>query len=195
MELWMTQRSSIYALIDMSKSITPLSDDEIDSAYRVKSREKILKLAELTFYGTLELELFSTFDIKGAETILALQERIARNIIPHTDYDKNDMTALLDIVEDNVHGRQVAWYRYLLCEVHAATILEHMMHVMSTDAQALMELRMHIRHYLLEPGANIDYSTFRTTRKLGAVTIDPLWKLHMLSDMQKTTDTVENPSI
>jgi uncharacterized protein YfdQ (DUF2303 family) len=186
MELWMTQRSSIYALIDMSKSTTPLSDDEIDAAYRVKAREKIRKLAELTFYGTLELELFSSFDIKGSETILALQERIAEKTIPHIDYDKNDMTALLDVIEDNVHGRQVAWYRYLFCEAHAATIFEHIMHVMSTESEALVELRMYMRQYLLEPGANIDYTMFRSKLGLDVVSIDPLWKLHMLSDKDKT---------
>jgi hypothetical protein len=186
MELWMTQRSSIYALIDMSKSTTPLSDDEIDSAYRVKSREKILKLAELTFYGTLEIELFSNFDVKGSETILALQERIAGKTIPHVDYDKNDMTALLDIIEDNVQGRQVAWYRYLFCEVQAATIFEHIMHIMSTDSGALIELRNHMRQYLLAPGANIDYATFRSKLSLDAVSIDPLWKLHKISDTDET---------
>ena len=185
----MTQRSSIYALIDMSKSITPLSDDEIDSAFRVKARDKIRKLAELTFYGTLELELFSDFDIKGSETILALQERIAEKNIPHIDYDKNDMTALLDIIEDNVQGRQVAWYRYLFCEVHAATIFEHILHVMSTDSEALIELRMYMRQFLLEPGANIDYTMFRSKLNLDAVSIDSLWKLHLLSDTDETINT------
>ena len=187
MELWMTQRSSIYALIDMSESITPLSDEEIDAAYRVKAREKVLKLAELTFYGTLELELFSNFDIKGSETILALQERLAAKMIPHIDYDKNDMTALLDIIEDNVHGRQVAWYRYVLCEVQAATMLEHMMYVMSTKAEDVAQLGKYMRQYLLEPGADIQYSMFRSKLGFGTESIDPMWKLHMLSDNNETT--------
>ena len=183
----MTQRSSIYALIDMSKSTTPLSEDEIDAAYRIKSREKLRKLSELIFYGTLELEMFSNFEIKGSETILALQERIAENTSPHMEYDKNDMTALLDIIEENVHGRHVAWYRYLFCEVHASIIFEHMMHVMSTKPDALIDIRMHMRQFLLEPGANIDYTTFRSKLNIDFISIDPLWKLHMLSDTDERT--------
>jgi Zn-dependent oligopeptidase len=194
MELWMTQRPSLYALIDMSKSITPLSDEEIDAAYRVKAREKVLKLAELAYYGTLELELFSNFDIKGSETILALQQRIAEEFIPHIDYDKDDMTAILDIIEDNVHGRHVAWYRYLLCEVHAAAIFENLLHLMSTEPDSVTQLRIHFRQYLLEPGANIDYIMFRSKQQRGDVAIDPLWKLHMFSDTDEATK-LENSTI
>ena len=177
----MTQRMSIYALIDISKSKTPLADEEIDSAYRVNAREKVLKLAELTYYGTLEMELFSNFDIKGSETILALQERTAEKTMPHLDYDKNDMTALLDIIEENVRGRQVTWYRYLMCEVYAATLLEHLVSVMSTESEAMAHQRMYMRQYLLEPGANVDYTTFRSKLELEELSTDPLWKVHQLS--------------
>lgn len=187
MELWMTQRPSLYALIDMSKSMSPLSDEEIDAAYRVKAREKVMKLAELTYYGTLEMELFSNFDIGGSETILALQQRLAEIVIPHIDYDKDDMTALLDIVEENVHGRQVAWYRYLLCEIHAAAIFENLLDVMSTEPEAVTQLRMHLRQHLLQPGANIDYAMFRSKLRLSDVKVDPLWKLHMLADSDEAT--------
>jgi Zn-dependent oligopeptidase len=191
MELWMTQRSTLYALIDMSNSVTPLSDEWIDAAYRVKAREKVMKLSELTLYGTLELELFSTFDIQGNETILALQERLTGTIMPHIEYDKTDMTVLLDIIEDNVNGQHVAWYRYLWCEVHAAALMEHLVHKMSSssssssDIESISQIRLLLRQNILEPGANINYTTFQTKLGIGDVTLEPLWKLHGLSNVDK----------
>jgi hypothetical protein len=186
MELWMTQRSTLYALIDMSKSVTPLSDESIDAAYRVRARDKVLKLSELTLYGTLELELFSSFDLKGSETILTLQERLTKTIMPHIVYDKTDMTVLLDIIEENVRGRHVAWYRYLWCEVHASAIMEHILHTLSSsDSEKIAQIRLLLRQYLLEPGANINNATFQSKLGLGDVTLEPLWKLHGLSDVDK----------
>jgi Zn-dependent oligopeptidase len=183
MELWLTQRSSLYALIDMSESDTPLSDASIDATYRVKSREKILKLAELTFYGSLELELFSCFDLKGSETILELQERFLEDTMPHIDNDKNYLTALLDVMQENAHGRHVAYYRYLWCEVIAATIFEQFMDVMASDPQLFPQLRLEMRQRLLEPGAAVDFDGFRSKFGLNDFTVGPLWKLHGLDNV------------
>lgn len=183
MELWLTQKSTLFALIDMSESSNPLSDESIDAAYRVKSREKLFKLAELTFYGSLELELFSGFNLKGSETMLELQERIFEDIMQHIDSDKNYLTALLDVMQENSHGRQVAFYRYLWCEVCAAAIFERFMNTMVSDPQLLPQLRSEMRKYLLEPGAAVDFIGFRSTLELNDFTLDPLWKLHGLENV------------
>jgi Zn-dependent oligopeptidase len=183
MELWLTQKSTLFALIDISESNTPLSDESIDAIYRVKSREKMMKLAELTLYGSLELELFSGFDLKGSETILDLQERVFENIMPHIDYDKNDLTTLLHVMQENAHGRQVACYRYLWCEIFAAEIFDRFTEVVVSDPQLLLQFRLEMRQHLLEPGAAIDIDGFRSKFGLNGCTLDPLWKLHGIANV------------
>ena len=183
MELWLTQRSSLFALIDMSESETPLSEASIDATYRVKSREKMLKLAELNFYGSLELELFSGFDLKGTESILELQERFLEDTMPHIDNDENYLMALIDLMKENANGRQVAYYRYLWCEVIAAAIFERIMGIMVSDPQLFPQLRLVLRHHLLAQGAAVDFDSFRSKFGLNEYSLDALWKLHGIASV------------
>lgn len=172
----MTEKSTLYAMIDLSKSETPLSDESIDAACRVTSREKALKLAQHVFYGSLELELFSGFDLKGPETILALQERLALELIPHDVPDKKDLTALLDIFQENAQGQQVAWYRYVWCEVLSAACFDRFKKAYTCDPDSVPKLREDLRHLLLEPGAAVDFKRFRS--EFGLVDCSPhgLWQ-------------------
>ena len=147
----MTERTTLYALIVASQSQGGLSDEAIDAAFRVRSREKAFRLAQQTFYGSLELALFSDFDIKGNETILELQHRMANQLIPHDVPDKNDMTPLLDIFGENSRGRQVAWYRYLWCDVQSASLFERFKHIYTNDSSAMPQLRQSLRQLVLKP--------------------------------------------
>ena len=176
MEMWLTEKSTLYAMIDLSKSESPLSDESIDAAYRVKFREKALRLSQQTFYGSLELELFSGLDLKGTETILALQERLAKELIPHDVPDKRDLTPLLDIFKENAQGRSVAGYRYIWCEVLSAAYFQRFKEAFVSSPDSVPKLRQDLRHFLLEPGAAIDVKGFRS--KFGLIDCSPkfLWK-------------------
>lgn len=180
MELWLTERSSLYAMIDLSDKQTPLSDEAIDAAYRVRSHEKALQLAQQTFYGSLELELFAGFDLKGSETILELQERLARSLIPHDVPGPKDLTPLLDVVQENAHGRHVAWYRYLWCEVQSAIVFERTKLAYTNHPESIPQLRLDLRRLLLEPGAAIDVPAFRSHFNIAECSPDALWKLYNL---------------
>ena len=180
MEMWLTEKATLYALIDLSKSETPLSDESIDAAFRVRSREKALKLAQQTFYGSLELELFSGFDLKGSETILALQERLARTLIPHDVPDTKDVTPLLDILKENAHGRHVGWYRYIWCEVVSTSFFERFKEAYATNPDSIPKLRDDLRRLLLEPGAAIDVDAFRSEFGLVGCSPEALYKRYDL---------------
>ena len=160
MEMWLTEKSTLYALIDLSKSETPFSDESIDAAYRVRSQEKALKLAQQTFYSRLEVELFSGFDLKGTETILALQERIAQDMIPHDVPGEKDLTPLLDILKENSQGRHVAFHRYIWCEMLSAAFFERFKEAHATNPDSIFQLRSDLRGLFLEPGAAIDVDAF-----------------------------------
>ena len=156
MELFLTEKSTLFTLIDLSKSTYPLSDEEIELAFKVQAHEKALKLAQLTYYSKLEIELFSGFDLKGPETIVALQERIGKELIPHDVPDADDATPILDILQENAKGRHVAWYRYLWCDVLGAAVYEKFKATYATNPTAVPALGMKLRRTVLEPGAHVD---------------------------------------
>ena len=174
MELFLTEKSTLYTLIDLSKSTYPLSDDEIDIAFRVRAREKALHVAQLTFYSKLELEIFSGFDLKGSETIVALQERLGKVFIPHDVPDPDDATPLLDILQDNAKGQHVARYRYLWCEVVGAAVYEKFKQTYATDPSGVPALGMKLRRLVLEPGANVEAKTILSEFGIGDYSTDLL---------------------
>lgn len=155
MELFLTEKSTLFTLIDLSNSTYPLSDEEIELAFKVRAHEKALKLAQLTYYSKLEVELFSGFDLKGSETIVALQERLGKELIPHDVPDADDATPILDILQENAKGRHVAWYRYLWCDVLGAAVYEKFKATYATNPTAVPALGMKLRRTVLEPGAHV----------------------------------------
>ena len=180
MELWLMEKSTLHALVELSGTRNPLSDEAIDAIYRVRSRKKIEKFAHQTFYGSLELELFSGFDLQGSETILALQQRVATALIPHDVPDKKDATMLLEIIKENAQGRHVAYYWYMWCEVLSATFFERFKDAYAQDPEYVSQLRVDLRRMLLEPGANADVEGFRTKFGLNGCSPEPLWKRYGL---------------
>jgi Zn-dependent oligopeptidase len=124
MELWMLEKSTIYALMDASQSRVGFSDESIDAAFRVRSRRKHLELAQLAFYGSLELHVFSDFDIRGEESLLSLQNRWAKDYSPHDLPFETSLGHLVDLFKENAAGRSVAYYRYLWCEAQSVAVFQ-----------------------------------------------------------------------
>jgi len=123
MEHWLLKKETIYALVLLSGSEQGFSDESIEAAFRVRSRRKALELAQQAFYSSLEMYLFSSeFDIRGGESILAVQHRFANEYCPHDLPDEKSISPLLDIMKENATGRKCFWYRYLLCDVVSANL-------------------------------------------------------------------------
>lgn len=118
----MMEKSTIHALIHFSQSENEFSDESIEAAFRVRSKSKALELAQQSFLSTLELKLFTDFDLKGSESIIALQHRLATELLPHDVPDKKNIGPLLEILQENATGPNVASYRYLWCEAKSAAL-------------------------------------------------------------------------
>jgi len=161
MELFLTEKSTLFQLIDLSKSNYPLSDEEVELAFKVRAREKALQLAHLTFNSSLELALFSGFNLKGSETIVALQERLGKELIPHDVPDPEDVTPLLDILQTNARGQHVGEYRYIWCDALSAVVFERFKETYATDPGAVPALGQKFRRLVLEPGAVVDVAEIR----------------------------------
>ena len=192
LEHWLTERSTLLALIDMSNATMgsssssssshapDFSDEALDAALRVRARAKAFRLAQLVFYGTLELELFSTFDVKGDEKMLDLTHRLASELIPHDLPSRKDMTPLIDILQENANGREVAWYRYLLDDVQSAIVFDQYKSTYKDNAASIPELRKTFRKLLLEPGASIDKERIRREFQLDRCSAEALFQRYSI---------------
>lgn len=116
------------------------SEDSIAAAFRVRKRLKAQALSENAFFGSLELHLFSDFDLNGSESILALQARYAKTFIPHTRLHKTDISPLLEIFREQ-STRPVGWYRYLWCDALSAQWFVDLKEQPQTAGQVSFSLR------------------------------------------------------
>jgi Zn-dependent oligopeptidase len=158
MEHWMTEPSTIYTLMMLSqpsRNVGLENEEEmkeaIEAAIRVRNNDKAFQLAQLCFFGELELSLFSSFDIRGDELLIHFQNRLAERWSPHDLPDKKDITTLLRIFRENADGRPVAWYRYLWCDALSASVFQRSKDIYTSkeDDNPLREL---MRKTILEPG-------------------------------------------
>lgn len=184
MEHWLTERSTIYTLIAASQGRGELGDtdtlsESIEAAYRVRSREKVLQLTQQAFYTVLELTLLSKFDLRGEETMVALQQRLAKDMIPHDVPHEKDITPLLDIFRCNSSGMNACWYRYLLCDVLSADAFSQCKYQYERDASSMSDMRIWMRQGLLEQGAELQIETL--TSKYDTQSLEPLFRLYRLN--------------
>lgn len=136
--------------MDASRSRVGFSDESIDAAFRVRTYRKHLELAQLAFYGSLELYIFSNFDIRGEETLLSLQSRWAKEYSPHDLPPDKTIGPLMNIFKENAAGRSVAYYRYLWCEAQGAALFERMKE--SHGQLSALEMQRQVRNQLLTQG-------------------------------------------
>jgi len=174
----MMDKSTIYALINFSESERGFSDESIQAAFRVRARRKQLELAQQTFFGSLELRLFSGFDLAGGESMMALQHRLASELVPHDVPDETDIGPLLDIIQENVAGRHVAWYRYLLCDAASANLFSHLKDEYSGDKSGL---RRQLRRTVLLAGNDNDAGSIRSTiEEIGGLDARALFDIYRI---------------
>ena len=149
MEHWLTEKSTIVALIELSGPPNTMtqnlpvqwSEDILEKTFRQRSREKTFRLAQQCFYGSLEIELFSSFDVRGDEKLIDLQHRLATELIPHDCPDRHDLTPLLEVFQENANGREVAWYRYLWADFHSAAIFSRFRRAYEDEPSKALMLR------------------------------------------------------
>ena len=124
----MTDLPSMHALLALSETTTPFSDDEIEASVRQNSSMKLQELAQLVFFGELELRLFSPELNLKQDSILALQRELAHKYIPHDvpDSQSNALAPLVDVLQEAMGDRLISYYRYVLGDVVSANLFRNL---------------------------------------------------------------------
>ena len=127
MEQWLLERTTLYGLIATSDVNMEFTEESIDAFYRVVSRNKALELSQQVYLGTLELTLFSSdYDLRGKETIMALQQRLGKELAPHDNVvppaSSSDLTPLVQVLLPNVTDDPLSFYCYVWADAMSATI-------------------------------------------------------------------------
>jgi Zn-dependent oligopeptidase len=120
-EQFLYNPATIHQLLQASGfSDTQEAETPIKAMLFDRSQLKVLELAQQSFYSRLELDLFGCWDPRGKESILQMQERLAKVSIPHDMPNQKDTTAMVEIVNEYCSNR-LGHYRYLWGDAMAAT--------------------------------------------------------------------------
>lgn len=165
MEHWLTEESTIRAMVDLSLCDEEFSTEALETAFRVRMRTKLLKLAETAFRSSLEVSLFSDFDFKGGDTVLDLQSRLAKKFIPHADLESNNLEPLISVLKGSIDRRHTDQYRYLWGDCASASFFKSLKGAYENNESAVDEFRDLLRRVVLNPGAAANYRDLLQTHK------------------------------
>lgn len=161
--------SSLHSVVECSNNSKILTTEMIELLMLWRRQRKAQQLMQDAFFGSLELEIFSSFE-PAEESLVGLQRNLAARFIPHDLPSHKDISPLKTVFQENGAGRNIAMYRYLFCEVTAAGLFRSFVQEDSVessrpvfvDSPKLMQLGRDLRAVLLEPGARIDLQKLRT---------------------------------
>jgi Zn-dependent oligopeptidases len=130
MEYWLFEGEVISKILQSSgQSGEGISKDGLDILFQQQKVTKCNELLHRLFLGQLELELSSSFDPHGDESMIALQRKCAERFIPCHVPPKGNIEPLVEIFQNNAYGKCSMQYRYLWSEIMSAdafsAFLEH----------------------------------------------------------------------
>mmetsp|Transcript_31492 Transcript_31492/g.48209 ORF Transcript_31492/g.48209 Transcript_31492/m.48209 type:complete len:186 (+) Transcript_31492:53-610(+) len=165
MEQWLFQPLYLKSFARDPKTLQPIPDELLNQLYEEHTLKEAMLLAQRAFCGQLEVELLSSFDPRGDESIVALQKRIAEKYIPHDMPSKRDISPLLQVFEEAAKGEDGTRYRYMFSEMMAVDVFDAFMEAGIHNEEELKRLGGLFRKCFLEPGGSSNPAeTFREFR-------------------------------
>lgn len=174
MEHCLFEESSLQSAIKFSDVGIDLTSEMIDLLLQRRCQRKAQQILQHIFFESLELEIFSTFDPRGDESLVALQRRLAASFIPHDQPDHKDFSPLHEIFKENAKGIHIG-LRYFSGEVWSAGLFRPFLHEDShqhnvsprrkfVDKEKVRALGRQLRTNFLDPGARVDVNLLADTR-------------------------------
>ena len=164
MEYWLFQGTLLGKLSKHNESGETLPTKTIGI---LKERRVVMKLYELAhrlFLGQLELEMHSTFDPRGEESIIALQRKYSERYLLQDVLPKGNIDPIIQIFDSNSKGKNVAQYRYIWSEVMSADAFESFQEAGLENSCKMEKLGRDFRRDFLE-GKNLNFGdSFKSFR-------------------------------
>ena len=136
MEYWLFEGRGLKKLANGSEGSTNVISDEVfDKLLAQRRFTKATELLHRLFLGQLELNLSSSFDPLGDQSIISVQRDSAARYCPHHMPPKGNIDPLIQIFQSNADGKCTMQHRYLWSEVLSADAFLAFMN----DAGALKE--------------------------------------------------------
>ena len=159
MENWVFEKWFLTKLANHCDNGETLSDDMILTIQKQHQSTKCHDLLHRLFISQLELEVNSTFDPHGEESIIGLQRKWAEMYIPHHIPPKGNIDPLIQIFQWNANGKCSVQYRYLWSEVMSADLFAAFQEIEfkdDDDNDAMKFLGKKFRTCFLEKGGSVD---------------------------------------
>jgi oligopeptidase A len=142
-----------------------LTPEMIEKLHVWRNHRKVKQIMQHVFFGAFELDLFSSFDPSGDESLVGLQRRLATQYVPHDMPNPKDLSPFQDIIAENARGTHIAFYRYLWCEVYSAGLYRSFSGALLGESPNVREHGATFRRDFLDPGALLDPE--KALRKFG----------------------------
>ena len=164
MEHCLFEKSSLQSIMEFSESEAELTSEMSDVLLRRRGQKKAQQIMQHVFFGSLELEIFSSFDPGGDESLVGLQRRLAATYVPHDQPDYKDLSPLLEVFTENARGNIIGMHRYFLGEVIGADLFHAFLHHGTSQSHlqnqflgtGLQTLGKELRSNFLDLGATVD---------------------------------------
>ena len=124
-EMWLQNDGFVHRLVQLSQDELTLDDETLTILRKDLRNEKALELTNTMFLSALQFTVFESFDPRGDETLVSLQERLAVQYLPGSNLpDPSDLSPLLAIFQESGLDQKMSAYGTLWSEVLAATVYE-----------------------------------------------------------------------
>lgn len=137
-------------MTQLSQEKLALDDDTIEILRKDLRNEKALELTNTMFLSALQFTVFESFDPRGDETLVSLQERLAIQYLPGSNLpDPSDLSPLLAIFQESGTEQYMSAHGTLWSEVLAATVYERFQKTDLRDRNEVRRLGTGIRDLFL----------------------------------------------
>ena len=161
MELWLQNDGFVKRLGELSQDKFTFPVDLMEILRKETVNQKAEEIMQNVFLGSLESTIFSNFDPRGNETLVALQGRLAEQYVPHNLPDADDLSPLLQVFQENSIDQSMAAYSYLWSEILSANVIEKFNKTDMNDKDEVKRLGRAVRHlFLRENDTNLTMDDF-----------------------------------
>ena len=179
-------------LAQLSQDELILDDETLKTLRKDLRNEKALELTNTMFLSALQFTIFDSFDPRGDETLVALQERLAVQYLPGSNLpDPSDLSPLLVVFQESGIDQKMSVYGTLWSEVLACTVYETFQKTDLRDKEEVARLGTGIRNLFLcgNRGRPVARTNFADLCKIDGSLVGsggPLKRVYGFDDAGKT---------